>query len=366
MSINPSTIRLDSRMAMLFLEAMERILTNVEREKRSGVVRALAASIGGEGKTWRTEVADACRLLKKTKKSICEETVTCILEQILSQRMCYQNAFETMKRHHEMLKQGEEVEETHYRAYADASGVTGAKAWMNDAFRTMSDIASAYYGLTDDERRRFIDAKIRPILRERRKAYFAKHCCGMPNDVQEEHRQEIESSIALPRWWRRAPLRLVDIGSCHHPFRENANFSTTALDLESSHPDVYICDFLKVAVEENLRESGRKLDALPAEYYHVAVMSLVLSYMALASQRGEAIYKARSILKKDGILIVSEAASACGRKRDYLDQTSTAIERGGFQLESPWKFCFNKVWIASFRATEKSEKPEPLFLRDGL
>eukprot|EP00397_Hematodinium_sp_SG-2012_P063109 GEMP01086461.1.p1 GENE.GEMP01086461.1~~GEMP01086461.1.p1 ORF type:complete len:252 (+),score=70.00 GEMP01086461.1:118-873(+) len=236
-----------------FVEAVGRLLINVDHEERAGVVLALAASIDGEGRAWRENVAEACRLVGKSQTSVCEETAPSVLADIHGKMRRHQHAFQTMKSHHEKLKQGEEVGEAHYIAYANASLVTGRKGWLMDAFAHISDVASAHFGLTDSDRRDYLARQVRPLLRERRKAYFMEHRTAMRKEEEDRLRQALEASISPPRWWRSAPVRLVDIGSCHHPFRENPNFTTTALDLQSGHPEVFACDFLEVPLEESFR-----------------------------------------------------------------------------------------------------------------
>jgi hypothetical protein len=131
-------------------------------------------------------------------------------------------------------------------------------------------------------------------------------------------------------------IKLLDIGSCYNPLLKFEDllpfFDCTAIDLCPVDPSVYKCDFLTVEVAPSLEQYQthkvqsdttvnivsshpssssysasnypsnvyREVKMLPANYYDVAVMSLVLSYLPTPSARELMIEKARQLLVTPG------------------------------------------------------------------
>jgi len=446
-----------------FLPDIERVLTKVSPDERKSVVHALASYILPKNhftiREWKKQVAEACMLVNKCEGEITGASACSILRSLEEQRAEHMEAFQTMRSVHEARKDGADVDAAQLVGYAQASIVTQAKGWLKNTFRIMSQIARAYYGITEADREAYQLGKVNPRMRQLRIEYYQKNKQTMPQEEELRYRTAMMAQIVNPGWWCRAPVRLVDIGSCHHPFRDNPDFDVCPLDLQAGHPEVLQCDFLSIplgdalsvdrmeapaaettvasakpqearageiaealvkrmemqAVEtleasamEIIEASGvetieasamdiieasvgtktrastsssgpsdeapelvskgataemripqltntrrKTAKTLPRSHFHVAVMSLMLSYVPSGSLRVHAVRKARDILLPHGLLIISEAPSTFGKQSADLRKLWTrGIEAIGFQEHTPWEFHFGRVWISSFIRAE--------------
>ena len=102
-------------------------------------------------------------------------------------------------------------------------------------------------------------------------------------------------------------LTLLDVGSCYNPFRVYPLFHVIPIDIAPAEPDVYICDFLNLAVverEESMILTGRFITELPAGSFDVVVFSLLLDYFPCPKQRYSCVHKAYRLLKPEGLLFI--------------------------------------------------------------
>lgn len=102
-------------------------------------------------------------------------------------------------------------------------------------------------------------------------------------------------------------LTLLDVGSCYNPFRVYPFLHVIPIDIAPAEPDVYVCDFLNLAVvetEEPVIPNDRCVVELPAAAYDVVVFSLLLEYFPSPKQRYLCVCKAYKLLKPEGLLFI--------------------------------------------------------------
>ena len=130
--------------------------------------------------------------------------------------------------------------------------------------------------------------------------------------LTKEEQQSIDAATA-PLQHEKRPIRLLDVGSCGSLFDGIESINVTALDLHpnSNFPLVYQSDFLTLEVgppgsaplvQPQQNQQPRSLLRLAANSTDVVVMSLVLSYLPLPSQRSAMVAKARRLLPPNGPL----------------------------------------------------------------
>jgi len=158
----------------------------------------------------------------------------------------------------------------------------------------------------------------------------------------------VEAALARSRGGRPdGPLRVLDVGSCYNPFAAYPDLSVTALDLCPADPSVWACDFLQCELAPGAPPpagppTGR-LSVLPEGYFHVVILSLVLSYVPCPLQRAAMVAKARRCLAEPqaggGLLLLVTphssdryAAAAAPRAQSRMQRWRGPIEALGFQL----------------------------------
>lgn len=168
-------------------------------------------------------------------------------------------------------------------------------------------------------------------------------------------------------------IRVLDVGSCGFLFAGCEGLAVTALDLcpQEHQSMVFQCDFLQLQVTEpgtscvstvsplelpsgsrvepHARFVAGTLRSLPSGSFDAIVLSLVLSYLPLPSQRGAMITKARALLRpsshslrqhprRRGLLLIIETLSVDRQKASWRDRSSylhqwvSTIEGLGFHL----------------------------------
>ncbi|XP_056272337.1 S-adenosylmethionine sensor upstream of mTORC1 isoform X2 [Pseudoliparis swirei] len=138
-------------------------------------------------------------------------------------------------------------------------------------------------------------------------------------------------------------MRLLDVGSCFNPFLKFDEFLTVGIDIVPAVESVYKCDFLNLqlqqplqlasdAVEAFLRQLRDPIDALPAQLFHVAVFSLLLSYFPSPYQRWICCKKAHELLALHGLLlIITPDSSHQNRHALMMRSWRVAVESLGFK-----------------------------------
>jgi hypothetical protein len=102
-------------------------------------------------------------------------------------------------------------------------------------------------------------------------------------------------------------LTLLDVGSCYNPFRVYPFLHVIPIDIAPARPDVYICDFLNLAVvqsEKPMNLDDRSITKLPSAVCDVVVFSLLLEYFPCPKQRYLCACKAYDLLKPEGLLFI--------------------------------------------------------------
>ncbi|KAL7738652.1 hypothetical protein ACLKA6_006942 [Drosophila palustris] len=105
-------------------------------------------------------------------------------------------------------------------------------------------------------------------------------------------------------------LHVLDVGSCFNPFGNIPHLDVTAIDLCPAQGALVLqADFLTVEVDATLPapeicDQKRKVNRLPANYYHCVIFSLLLEYMPSAEQRLLCCRKAYELLRPEGILVI--------------------------------------------------------------
>jgi hypothetical protein len=174
---------------------------------------------------------------------------------------------------------------------------------------------------------------------------------------------------------------ILDIGSCFDPWRPletRGGCAVTALDLAPAAPTVYKCDFLTLdvgapgtALEASTPggpgDGAGMLTRLPAGHFHVAVLSLVLSYIPDAMQRTAVVAKARRLLagppNGSGVLFIvtpisTDASFTPQRALPVLHEWREAIEALGFQRHAIKRL--RTIHVMAYRTVGVSGEALPL------
>lgn len=99
-------------------------------------------------------------------------------------------------------------------------------------------------------------------------------------------------------------LEALDVGSSGNFFKDFARFNVLPIDISPSDDSVFLCDFLSVPLEKQLRIDDRKVSLLPSSYFHVVFFCLLLEYMPSSNQRIKCCEKAYQVLQTHGLLVI--------------------------------------------------------------
>ncbi len=137
-------------------------------------------------------------------------------------------------------------------------------------------------------------------------------------------------------------VRVLDVGSCYNPHKNQPKFDVLALDLMPTDKSVYKCDFLKVNIlpyghgldvdidiSSNITDtstdtdtntntdtgidrsvSAGNLHGIPRNTFHALMLSLVLNYLPSPSQRADMIKIARQLLISPPIAAAAKATNS--------------------------------------------------------
>jgi 25S rRNA (adenine2142-N1)-methyltransferase len=99
-------------------------------------------------------------------------------------------------------------------------------------------------------------------------------------------------------------LDVLDVGSSGNFFKNCQKLNVLPIDISPSHESVHVCDFLSVAIENQMRINERKVETLPKNHFHVVIFCLLLEYLPSSTQRIKCCEKAYETLRTNGILII--------------------------------------------------------------
>lgn len=265
----------------------------------------------------------------------------------------------TISAHHAALRGGAEAEATYAAGVADSEAL---RRYASAAYKVAdSPWAQAGFEWCREQCRLFFEQGGAAQLEERRSRRLRRGAGGDAGSVRELGPSQVD---AVPCAGRRQ-LRLLDIGSCGSHFEAWEELAPLALDLCPARPNVYQCDFLELSVasanaplsvEQSACGAPSKLLELPAASFDVAVLSKVLSYLPLASQRGAMVAKARALLTHPGLLLIVDVESVDkspgGR---LLKEWRAPIEAMGFERWRYVRLDFGQHALAF--ATTSAEQP---------
>ncbi|XP_077567270.1 S-adenosylmethionine sensor upstream of mTORC1 [Stigmatopora nigra] len=175
-------------------------------------------------------------------------------------------------------------------------------------------------------------------------------------------------------------IRLLDVGSCFNPFMKYDEFLTVGIDIVPAVESVYKCDFLNLQLQRPLQLTGEAveafllhlhnpIDALPAQLFHVAVFSLLLSYFPSPYQRWICCKKAHELLSLHGLLlIITPDSSHQNRHALMMRSWRVAVESLGFKRYKYVKYshmhliAFRKVSLATTGDLVSRNYPEMLYI----
>lgn len=152
-------------------------------------------------------------------------------------------------------------------------------------------------------------------------------------------------------------LTLLDVGSCYNPFGAYPFLRVMPIDIAPAEPDVYVCDFLHLAVvesEESVILKGRSVVQLPAAAFDVVVFSLLLEYLPSPKQRYLCVCKAYKLLKPEGLLfIISPDSKHSSANAPIMKSWRITLAQLGFSLS-----CYEKLPHIHCMAYRKDVHPE--------
>ncbi|XP_061576827.1 S-adenosylmethionine sensor upstream of mTORC1-like [Cololabis saira] len=220
----------------------------------------------------------------------------------------------------------------------------------------------------------FLDGGMKRVLeKDAKSATLAAGLTSAPVGAQAYG--PVPSSIS-----QRGKMRLLDVGSCFNPFLRFDEFLTVGIDIVPAVESVYKCDFLNLqlqqplqlagdAVEAFLRQLRSPIDALPAQLFHVAVFSLLLSYFPSPYQRWICCKKAHELLELHGLLlIITPDSSHQNRHTLMMRSWRVAVESLGFKRCKYVKYshmhliAFRKVSLATTSDLVSRNYPEMLYI----
>ncbi len=203
------------------------------------------------------------------------------------------------------------IEQFGSTTYASAAVAMGAKQWVKESNEWMFNFALSYFR-RNGAKKHYISSLIASgaVSREDKDEMDALYA-SLDRDLFPPIRDGTPSSNNS----NDNKIRLLDVGSCYNPLQKHAGlkraFTAHCIDLAPAHPSVMKADFLQlkghsknnmqpIAMPEKLgkenNEGSKHLYSLPEHSYDVITMSLVLSYLASASQRRRMIQQARRFL----------------------------------------------------------------------
>lgn len=144
------------------------------------------------------------------------------------------------------------------------------------------------------------------------------------------------------KYAEKAPLRVLDVGSCYNPFGELEGWQVLPVDIAPATPGVKLCDFLSVelAAETATKECNRRTEVKSVERggYHVVIFCLLLEYLPSSALRLQAVEKAIGALKEGGLLCI-------------VTPDSCHQARNSEQLSS-WKFGLGLLGLSKVTYTK--------------
>ncbi|XP_061085489.1 S-adenosylmethionine sensor upstream of mTORC1 isoform X2 [Conger conger] len=179
-------------------------------------------------------------------------------------------------------------------------------------------------------------------------------------------------------------IRLLDVGSCFNPFLQFDEFLTVGIDIVPAVQTVHKCDFLNLqlqpplqlecgAVDSFLLHLRSPIDALPAQLFHVAVFSLLLSYFPSPYQRWICCKKAHELLALHGLLlIITPDSSHQNRHAPMMASWRVAVETLGFKRYKYVKashmhlLAFRKVSLQTGSDLVSGNYPEMMYIPQDL
>jgi 25S rRNA (adenine(2142)-N(1))-methyltransferase, Bmt2 len=251
------------------------------------------------------------------------------------------------------------------QSYADAASFMGTKDWVVQCNQWLLTYSQEYF-LQDGCKNAYI--------KRRRADYRQQYSSSLPSDVVASYQDQLSS-------FPRRKIRLLDVGSCYNPLvslEGSENFEITALDICPAVPSVFQSNFLELEISDSSSEmvvtneanssGSAKLLSLPAEYFDVVAMSLVLSYLPTPDMRRTMIQKAWKLLDfqeqrphHSGILLIVEKDSIFTKPSDDKSQSLLSVWReafssNGFESVKYDKKSFSnrKAHIFAFRRTASS------------
>jgi len=150
--------------------------------------------------------------------------------------------------------------------------------------------------------------------------------CNLDNEILGEgNRKDVE----------KAPLRVLDVGSCYNPFGELEGWQVVPVDIAPATPSVNLCDFLSVELAANtvIEECNHKAEVKSLERggYHVVIFCLLLEYLPSPALRLQAVEKAVGALKEGGLLcIVTPDSCHQARNSEQLSSWKLGLGLLGF------------------------------------
>lgn len=225
--------------------------------------------------------------------------------------------------------------------YASAANEMGSKVWVAESNKFM------------------VDYIIKWFLRGAADKYYINQLLG--TTVSNEDRKKMFDSLSKVSSLseKRRKIRILDVGSCYNPLQhilhgDSSEYNkevkehfedVTAIDLHPADPSVLRCDFLSVTPNSGISSptmtASKEIDTtvreLPAHYYDVVTMSLVLCYLPTPQARLKMVYNARQLLihrmrqenstsqsHSCGLLIIAEKQSIFNKKP--LQQTKNSSD----------------------------------------
>lgn len=100
------------------------------------------------------------------------------------------------------------------------------------------------------------------------------------------------------------PIRLIDVGSCYNPFKCYSFMDVFAIDLCPANNSVLQCDFLNVAMGNEVKVVNNTVIELKEKSFEVVTFCFLLEYIPSSELRILACQNAYTVLKPGGLLII--------------------------------------------------------------
>ncbi|XP_061085488.1 S-adenosylmethionine sensor upstream of mTORC1 isoform X1 [Conger conger] len=222
----------------------------------------------------------------------------------------------------------------------------------------------------------FLNGGMKKVLEkdEKRARLSSSPPCAPPQQNNGPHRLSVQTGR----------IRLLDVGSCFNPFLQFDEFLTVGIDIVPAVQTVHKCDFLNLqlqpplqlecgAVDSFLLHLRSPIDALPAQLFHVAVFSLLLSYFPSPYQRWICCKKAHELLALHGLLlIITPDSSHQNRHAPMMASWRVAVETLGFKRYKYVKashmhlLAFRKVSLQTGSDLVSGNYPEMMYIPQDL